>query len=68
MFQTIYTIWQEPEGWVSKCMITGVTSCGDTQEEALSMLEEALELYYEDDASEAVERKNFQFGNLISHA
>jgi len=47
MIQTIYATWQEPEGWVSKCMITGVTSCGDTQAEAIKMLQEALELFYE---------------------
>jgi predicted RNase H-like HicB family nuclease len=66
MFQTIYVTWHEPEGWVSKCMTTGVTSCGNTQEEAIAMLKEALELYYEDESSseERVERKDFQFGSL----
>ncbi len=68
MFQVIYTVWQEPEGWVSKCLVSGVTSCGDTQKEAIENLKEAVELYYEDDKVENFERKNFQFGNLIANA
>ncbi len=41
------TIWREPEGYVSVCPELGVASCGDTTEEALTMLKEAVELYLE---------------------
>ncbi len=47
MFQTIYTVWQELEGWGSKCLVSGVVSCGNTKDESIKNLEEALELYYE---------------------
>jgi len=40
-------IWQEKEGYVSKCPETGVASCGDSPEEALRNLKEAVELYLE---------------------
>jgi predicted RNase H-like HicB family nuclease len=40
-------IWQEKEGDVSKCPETGVASCGDSPEEALQNLREAVELYLE---------------------
>lgn len=40
-------IWKEKEGYVSKCPETGVASCGDSPEEALRNLKEAVELYLE---------------------
>jgi predicted RNase H-like HicB family nuclease len=40
-------IWREKEGYVSKCPELGVASAGDTVEEALSNLREAVELYLE---------------------
>ncbi|VUT27807.1 MAG: hypothetical protein SYNGOMJ08_00358 [Candidatus Syntrophoarchaeum sp. GoM_oil] len=39
------TIWEEEGVYVSKCPELGVASCGDTPEEALSNLKEAVELY-----------------------
>jgi len=38
-------IWKEPTGYVSKYPELGVASCGDTSEEALDMLKEAVDLY-----------------------
>jgi len=40
-------IWKEREGYVSKCPELGVASAGDTVEEALQNLKEAVELYLE---------------------
>ena len=40
-------IWKEANTYVSKCPETGVASCGDTPEEALGNLKEAVELYLE---------------------
>lgn len=39
--------WQEGDSLVSKCPELGVASCGDTVEEALGNLKEAVELYLE---------------------
>ena len=40
-------VWKESEGFVSKCPELGVASCGDSFEEAVSNLREAVELYLE---------------------
>ena len=40
-------IWKEKEGYVSKCPETGVASCGNSPEQALENLKEAVELYLE---------------------
>jgi len=40
-------IWKEKEGYVSKCPELGVASAGDSVEEALQNLKEAVELYLE---------------------
>lgn len=40
-------IWKEEEGYVSKCPELGVASAGDTVEESLKNLREAVELYLE---------------------
>ena len=45
-FRTITaTIWGDESIYVSKCPELGVASCGDTPEEALNNLKEAVELY-----------------------
>ena len=40
-------IWKENESYVSKCPETDVASCGESPEEALENLKEAVELYLE---------------------
>ncbi len=40
-------IWKEDVGYVSKCSELGVASAGDTVEEALENLKEAIDLYIE---------------------
>ncbi len=39
--------WPEGDVYVSKCPELGVASCGDTVEEAMANLREAVELYLE---------------------
>jgi Uncharacterised protein family (UPF0150). len=39
------TIWEEDGVFVSKCAELEVASCGDTPEEALANIREAIELY-----------------------
>ncbi len=43
----IAVVWKEEEGYVSMCPELGVSSCGDTPDEALENLKEAVELYLE---------------------
>lgn len=41
------TVWQEGEQYVSRCPELGVASCGNTPDQALEALQEAVELYLE---------------------
>ena len=47
MFKLTGIIWEEESRFVSKCPELEVASCGDTLQEALKNLEEAVELYIE---------------------
>ena len=41
-------VWKEGDYYVSQCLEVEVSSFGKTRKEALAMLQEALELYFED--------------------
>ena len=41
------TVWREGKWYVSQCLDIDIASQGETEEEALSNLREALELYFE---------------------
>ena len=41
-------VWREGKYYVSQCLEVEVSSFGKTKKEALAMLQEALELYFED--------------------
>lgn len=41
-------VWKEGKHYVSQCLDVDVASFGKTKKEALKMLQEALELYFED--------------------
>ena len=41
------TVWREGDWFVSQCLEIDVASQGETEEEALANLQEALELYFE---------------------
>jgi len=43
-----YVVYQEDDGFVAKCLDVNVASEGDTEQEAIDNLREALELYFED--------------------
>ncbi len=50
-----YTLYREDSDYVAQCLDFDVSSFGETKEDALRMLKEAVELYLEDDcASEPV--------------
>jgi predicted RNase H-like HicB family nuclease len=40
-------VWREAEGYVSRCPELGVASCGDSFNDAVDGLREAVELYLE---------------------
>jgi predicted RNase H-like HicB family nuclease len=40
-------VWKESDGYVSNCPELGVASCGDTFEQAVFNLKEAVDLYLE---------------------
>jgi len=43
-----YAVWKEGKHYVAQCLGVDVSSFGKTQKEALDMVKEALELYFED--------------------
>lgn len=44
-------VWKEGKYYVSQCLNIDVSSFGETRKEALENLDEALELYFEDNQS-----------------
>ena len=44
-------VWKEDKYYVAKCLNVEVSSFGESKEEALVNLQEALELYFEDEDS-----------------
>ncbi len=47
VFEYTAIVWKESEGYVSKCPELGIASCGDTFDDAVKSLREAVELYLE---------------------
>ena len=43
-------VWKEGGNYVALCLNTNVSSFGKTRKEALDSLQEALELYFEDES------------------
>ena len=47
MLELTAVVWQEGHDFVSLCPELGVSSCGSNLEEAVAMLQEAVDLYLE---------------------
>jgi len=47
MLELTAVVWQEGQDFVSLCPELGVSSCGSNLEEAVSMLQETVDLYLE---------------------
>jgi|TARA_B100001971_G_C18258868_1_gene584758 predicted RNase H-like HicB family nuclease len=63
-------VWKEGNQYVSWNLNTGVSSFGDTKKEALAMLQEALELYFEDipiSSAQKIERPDV-VASVLEHA
>ena len=43
-------VWQEGNHFVAQCLVVDVSSFGDTRDEAIQNLDEALALYFEDES------------------
>lgn len=48
-------VWQEGKYFVAQCLNVDVSSFGETKEEALVNLQEALELYFEDASPDKIQ-------------
>lgn len=48
------TTWQEGDGWVAQCLEVDIASQGETEQEALDNLVEALELHFEEPTATAL--------------
>ena len=46
-----YCVYKEPPYYVAQCLNVDVSSFGDTNEEAVENLKEAVELYFEDESA-----------------
>lgn len=51
-------IWEEGSYFVAQCLNVEVSSFGNTKEEALKNLEEALSLYFEDESGDTLQEIN----------
>jgi predicted RNase H-like HicB family nuclease len=47
-------VWKEGEYYVAQCLNVDISSFGSSREEALKNLDEALNLYFEDDKHEDI--------------
>lgn len=65
-----YVVYFEDDAFVARCLDVEVASEGDTSEEAVANLREALELYFEDHTAVLAELtpRTYQFGELVVHA
>ena len=64
---TSYILWQEDDGFVIRSLEYPVVTQGDTKEDAIRSLKEALELYLEDEIPATNKVKNAELGRLILH-
>lgn len=65
-----YVVFAEDGAFVARCLDVEVASEGDTNEEAIANLREALELYFDDHTASLAELppRTYQFGEVPVHA
>lgn len=65
-----YVVFEEDGAFVARCLDVEVASEGDTEQEAVANLQEALELYFEDHRTILIELppRTYQFGEVAVHA
>lgn len=63
-----YVIWKEDKYFVSRCINVEVSSFGETIEEAINNLKEALELYFKGEDKELPVINNVILGREVINA
>ncbi len=64
-----YVIWAEDNGFVIRCLEYPVVTQGNTKEDAIESLKEAVELYLEEESDfESRSIENFETGKLLVNA
>jgi predicted RNase H-like HicB family nuclease len=63
-----YIVYSQDGAFVAQCLDVDVASEGDTEEEAVANLKEALELYFEDHDEQVATSQAIRFGELAIHA
>lgn len=63
-----YVVWKEDKYFVSRCINVEVSSFGETIEEAISNLKEAVELYFEGEDKEPPVIYNVLIGREVINA
>jgi predicted RNase H-like HicB family nuclease len=59
-----HIIWKEDKHFVAQCLNIDVSSFGETKEEALTNLQEAVELYLEDEPNKSI--LNIELPEIVS--
>ena len=70
MGYVVLTLRAYPEGkqWVSECLELGVTSCGDTIEEALENIRDAVTLYLNTIEQQGEQARIFRERGVVVHS
>ena len=63
-----YVVWKEDKYYVSRCINVEVSSFGETIEEAIRNLKEAVELYFEGEDKELPVINNVLIGKEVINA
>lgn len=65
-----YVVFPEDGAFVARCLDVEVASEGDTREEAVTNLKEALDLFFENHKASLAELppRTYQFGEVAVHA
>jgi len=65
-----YVVFEDDDAFVARCLDVDVASEGDTKEEAIANLREALELFFEDGpiSLATLPSRTYQFGEVAIDA
>lgn len=63
-----YVVYEQDGAFVAQCLDVDVASEGDTEEDAVANLREALELYFDAEAPMMTPSRAVRFGELVIHA
>lgn len=58
-------VYKEGRAWVATALNVGVSSCGETRDEALESIREALELYFDDEDADVEEVADIRIERVV---